>query len=56
MNYTMEEDLNKLGVMVEESGCNKSAYSCRGESHGVVHEFAHKLQVSYHFSRVTKVY
>jgi hypothetical protein len=56
MNYTMEKDLNKLGVMVEEFGCDKNAYSCRGESHGVVHEFAQKLRVSYQFSRVTKVY
>jgi hypothetical protein len=31
--------------MVEEFGCNKNAYSCRGESHGVVHEFAQKLWV-----------
>jgi len=36
----MEEDLNKLGVMVKEFGCNKSACSCKVESHGVVHEFA----------------
>jgi hypothetical protein len=43
MNYTMEEDLNMLGVMVEEFGCNKNAYSCIGESHGVVYEFAQNI-------------